>query len=353
MLALAATTFFTSCSSDDDIPDTPEQKGEYANGIFVLNEGNFQAGNASVSFVDESLENVIQNVFSRENDGDPLGDTAQSMAFFEEYAFIVVNVSNKVEVVDRNTFERVATLDEGLVNPRYVAFSNGNAYVTNWGDGGNPDDDYVAVIDLESFEVEENIGVQEGPDKIIAEGGNLYVAHLGGWSFNNKISVINASNNTLEDIITVGDLPNSMAISNGSLWVSSAGLPSYSENESAGSIAQIDLATLELVEEFAFTEPTEHPSNLVINEGIVYYTLGNAVYAFDTTADALPEDALFELEGISGIRGFEIQDSRIFVASPGADYSGDGTLNVYDLQTGELITEIEVGIIPNGVYFNN
>lgn len=353
MLALAATTFFTSCSSDDDIPDTPEQTGDYANGIFVLNEGNFGSGNASVSFVDASSENVTQNIFSAVNSGDPLGDTAQSMAFYESYAFIVVNGSNKIEVVDRNTFESVATLEEGLVNPRYVAFSNGNAYVTNWGDGGNPSDDYIAVIDLESFEVEENIGVAEGPEKILSNNGTLYVAHQGGWSFNNKISVINATNNTLEELLTVGEVPVSIAISNETLWVASAGLPSYSENESAGSIAQIDLATLELVEEFTFAEPTEHPSNLEVSEGSVYYTLGNAVYGFNTTAETLPEEPLFDLEGISGIRGFEIQDSRIFVASPSADYTGNGTLNIYDLQSGDLISEIEVGVIPNGVYFNN
>lgn len=353
MLAFAATTLFTSCSSDDDLPDTPQQTGDYANGIFVLNEGSFGSGNASVSFVDADLENVTQGIFSSVNDGDPLGDTAQSMAFYEDYAFIVVNVSNKIEVVDRYTFERVTTLDEGLVNPRYVAFSNGNAYVTNWGDGGSPNDDYIAVIDLESFEVEENIGVEEGPEKILSDNGTLYVAHQGGWSFNNKISVINASNNTLEELLTVGDVPSSIVISNASLWVASAGLPSYSENESAGSITQIDLATLESVREFNFAEPTEHPSNLVVREGTVYYTLGNAVYGFNTTAETLPEEPLFELEGINGIRGFEVRDSRIYVASPGADYSGNGSLNIYDLQSGDLIDEIEVGIIPNGVYFNN
>lgn len=356
MLALAATTFFTSCSSDDDIPDTPEQTGDYSNGIFVLNEGNFGSGNASVSFVDENLEDVTDNVFSSVNNGDPLGDTAQSMAFLEDYAWIVVNVSNKIEVVDRNTFENIATIDAGLINPRYVAFSNGNAYVTNWGDGGNPDDDYIAVIDAESFEIEENIEVEEGPEKIVANGGTLYVAHQGGYSFNNKISVINAGTNTVAELIEVGDVPGSLAIENNSLWVLSAGVPagdpewSPDQVETAGSISQIDLASLEVVNNYQFPV-TDHPANLVLNSGRVFYNLGDMLYSFELSADELPEEPAFQMEEVGRPRTMEIAGSRLYVTSAG-DYSGNGYLYVYDLQTGDLISDLEVGIIPGGIYLN-
>lgn len=358
MLALAATTFFTSCSSDDDIPNTPEPTGEYSNGIFVINEGNFGSGNGSVSFVDQNLENATQNVFSSVNNGDPLGDTAQSMAIMEDQAWIVVNVSNKIEVVDRNTFERIATIDAGLLNPRYIAFSNGNAYVTNWGDGGNPDDDYIAVIDVQSFEIEENIEVEEGPEKIVSNDGLLYVAHLGGWSFNNKISVINASNYNLEELITVGDLPSSLAIDNNSLWVLSSGTPagdpqwSPDQVETAGSISHIDLTSLEMVNEYQFPNVSDHPANLTVNNGRIYYNLGDMLYNFEVNADDLPQDAVFQMEEVGQPRALEIEGSSLYVTSAG-DYSGNGNLYIYDLQSGDLTSEFEVGIIPGGIYFNN
>lgn len=357
MLALAATTFFTSCSSDDDIPDTPEQTVDYLNGIFVLNQGNFGAGNASVTFVDENLENVTQNVFSKVNDGDPLGDTAQSMAFLEDYAWIVVNVSNKIEVVDRNTFESIATIDAGLVNPRYVAFSNGNAYVTNWGDGGNPNDDYLAVIDVETFEIEENIGVEEGPENILSNNGRLYVAHQGGYSQNNKVSVIDAGTNTLAELLEVGDVPSSLAIEDNSLWVLSAGVPAgdpeYSPDqvETAGRISQIDLTSLEVVNEYDFPV-TDHPSNLILNNGRVFYTLGDMLYTFEVTADFLPEEAQFQMEGVGYPTSLEIEGSRLYATSAG-DNQSNGTLYVYDLQGGDRLTSLEVGIIPGEIYFNN
>lgn len=358
MLALAATTFFTSCSSDDDIPGTQEETGDYANGIFVLNEGNFGSGNASVSFVDANLESVTSNVFSNENNGDPLGDTAQSMAFLEDYAWIVVNVSNKIEVVDRNTFESIATIDAGLVNPRYLAFSNGNAYVTNWGDGSNPDDDYVAVIDVESFEIEENIGVEEGPEEIVSNEGRLYVAHQGGFSYNNKISVIDAATNTLTELLTVGDVPSSLAIVDNSLWVLSAGTPAGHPDwnpdqvETPGSISQIDLTSLEVVNEYQFPNVTDHPANLLVDNGRVFYNLGDMLYTFEANADALPEEAEFQMEEVGQPRSMEIEGSRLYVTSAG-DYSSNGFLYVYDLQNGDLITELEVGLIPGGIYFNN
>lgn len=357
MLALAATTFFTSCSSDDDIPDTPEQTEDYSNGIFVLNEGNFGQGNASVSFIDENLENVTQNVFSSVNNGDPLGDTAQSMAFLDEYAWIVVNVSNKIEVVDRNTFESIATIDAGLVNPRYVTFSNGNAYVTNWGDGGNPDDDYVAVIDVESFEIEENIQVEEGPEKILSSNGMLYIAHQGGYSFNNKVSVINASTNSVEELLTVGNLPSSLAIANNSLWVLSAGVPagdpewSPDQIETAGSIHQLELNSLEVVNEYQFPNVSDHPANLIVDNGRVFYSLGDMLYSFEVGADALPEEAQYQMEGVGWPTSLEVEGAKVYATSAG-DYSSNGFLYVYDLQSGDELVKLEVGLIPGGIYFN-
>lgn len=351
--AMAASFFITSCSNDDDVTTPPVETGDYENGIFVINEGNFGSGNASISFIDTNLENVTNNVFSSVNDGEALGDTGQSMAFYENYAFIVVNVSNKIEVVERTTFERVATIDEGLVNPRYVAFANGNAYVTNWGDGGNAGDDYIAVIDVESFEIEENIGVAEGPERILSDAERLYVAHQGGWSFNNTISVIDATSNTMVESITVGDVPNSMEIAQGSLWISSGGLPSYAEQETAGRISQVDLVTLEVVNNYEFPNATDHPSNLTVEEGQVFYTLGNSLYTFSTNEDELPEEALLVMEEVSQPRDLEVQGNRIYVTSASSDYTGNGALFVYDLTDASLLNELEVGIIPGGIYFNN
>lgn len=352
--AIAASCFFTSCQNDDDIQEIPEPgvEGEYANGIFILNEGNFGSGNSSVSFLDADHTEVTGNIFSTANSGEALGDVAQSIAFNEDLAFIIVNVSNKVEVVNRYTFETVATIDEGLQNPRFAAFANGNTYITNWGDGTDPNDDYVSVINLESFEIIENIAVEEGPEAIVAEAGYLYVAHLGGYSFNDKISVINSQDNDVEETITVGDRPNSLEIANGSLWVATGGLPSYAEEETAGKIVQITLNNLEVIQELDFPNATDHPGNLEIENGTIYYTMGKSVYSFSVGDEALPEAALAELAEVASLYGFEVHNGNIFAASANQDFTGDGNLYIYSAAGGELQDSFEVGVNPNGIFFN-
>lgn len=353
MMALAGLTFFTSCESEDDLPETPvEETGEFSNGIFVLNEGNFGSGNSTVSFIDDDMQEITHNIFGEQNSGAALGDTGQSMGIYEDLVFIVVNVSNKIEVVDRNTFERVATIDEGLENPRYIAFHGGNAYVTNWGDGNDPNDDYVAVIDGERLAIEETISVAEGPEKIIAEGRNLYVAHKGGYSFNDIISVIDANNYVVQEI-TVGDRPVSLEAEDGYLWVASSGIPSYAEEESAGKIQKIDLTSNEIVQEYEFEEPTDHPANLQIENGTIYYTLGGNVYTFTQNDTSLPESPSIELTQVASLYGFEVKDGLIYAASASMDNTGNGHLYIYDAGTGELVNSFETGINPNGVYFNN
>ncbi|MDT0676309.1 YncE family protein [Autumnicola musiva] len=354
ILALAAITFFTSCENDDDLNEIPVAEGDYANGIFILNEGVFNSGNSTVSFLDEETGTVVKDVFAAENSGAALGDTGQGMGFYEDYAFIVVNVSNTVEVVDRNSFETVATIDEGLQNPRHIAFTNRNAYVTNWGDGTNAEDDYVAVIDLENFTVSENISIEEGPEEIVEENGMLYIAQNGGYSVNNKITVIDASTNEVTETITVGNRPGSMEIEDGYLWVAVAGMGSYPDPaaETAGKIVKIDLTSNEIASEFTFPNSTDHPANLDIENDKIYYTLGKSVYTFNETDTELPETAFAELTDVASLYGFEVENGNIYAASANADFTGDGDLFIYSTADGSLLNSYEVGINPNGVYFN-
>ncbi|MFD1079534.1 YncE family protein, partial [Longispora fulva] len=191
LLVLGA--FLASCSSEEIIKE-PAPDGAYADGFFVLNEGNFLSGNASVSFIENSGE-VSHSIFKNANSGADLGDTATDLQFYEDYAFIVVNVSNKIEVVDRYTFESVATIDNGLANPRKISFSNGTAYVTNWGDASDPGDDFITVFDAETFQQSQIVPVAEGPENMLVENSRLFIVHLGGWGFNNIITVINTATN--------------------------------------------------------------------------------------------------------------------------------------------------------------
>ncbi|MCG9972633.1 YncE family protein [Christiangramia crocea] len=351
LLLLSLVFFFNSCDDDTDCcPPLPEEEAEFESGIFVLNEGNFGSGNASVSFIDKDMEQMESKVFMNIN-GSELGDTAQSIELYEDFAIIVVNVSNKIEVVNRYTFESLATIDTELMNPRYAEVTGNKIYVSNWGDGMDPDDDFVAVFDLADFSFIKSISVAEGPEKVLAVNEKLFVAHTGGFSFNNIVSVINTGNNEVEDEIEVGDLPNSMVVDGSNLWVLSGGKPSYAETETAGKLSNIDVSNNQVVEEFDFPDSSMHPNNLSLEGSDVYLTIGKTVYSYNMST--MQPSSEFKLEEPALLYGFEIHNGKIYVASPNADFTGDGMLYVYNLSDGNLTDQFSAGINPNGIYFND
>ena len=190
---------------------------DYTDGVFILNEGLIGTETAEVSFLspDGSLEN---NIYSTQNGGMPLGDTGQGMGLNEDFVYIVLNYSNEVKVVNRTTFEYVTSITDQIESPRHIAFYDGKGYVTNWGDPGNPSDDFITIIDLASHTVTGTIPVAEGPEAIIEKDGVLYVAHLGGYSYGNTVSVIDiATQNVI--VLDVADLPSALKTDDEKLYV--------------------------------------------------------------------------------------------------------------------------------------
>lgn len=350
LTAIAGSFLFVSCSSDDD-STTNEPRGAYDNGLLILNEGGYNAGNASVSFLSE--ENILENnVFATINSGATLGDTGQDMGMYGETAYIVVNNSHKIEVVNRFTFERITTITTDLDNPRYIAFSGNDAYVTNWGDPNDTEDDYVAVIDLATNAVTNKISVVEGPEAIVENNGKLYVAHKGGFGYGNTVSVINASNSSVVKSIAVGDVPNSLEIDGNNLYVLSEGLPSWSGTETPGELSVVNLGNDTVEEVYPFTGTT-HPSNFVVSGNTAYYTINDGVYAMNISDTSLPANPLFTTtpQEVYGVYELTVKNDAIYVADAG-DYNSDGKIYIYSL-TGTLQQTFTVGVIPAGFYFND
>lgn len=345
VLALSLLILSFSCSSDDD-SNQQEPQGAYENGILVTNQGNFEKGNGSVTFVSDDFSYVEQKVFSKVN-GTLLGDTVQSIGFHEDLAYIIVNYSQKIEVVNRYTFQSVATIDSGLSNPRNITFLSGKGYVTNWGDGSNPSDDYVAVIDLEANKVSSTIPVGEGPENIVNNGTTIYVAHQGGHKQNNVVSVIKPNSEAVTTI-TVGDVPNSMVFDNqGLLYVLSGGIPAWTGNETGGQLNVINTSSNTVSATLEFGD-NEHPSNLSYGESL-YYTLNGGVYKLAVGISTLPTTSVIENINFN----FMTIHNNILYGVDAGDYTSAGTLQSFDLNTNAPKHSKEVGIIPGGIYFND
>jgi hypothetical protein len=336
---------FTSCSDDEGV-DIQPILGDFQNGILVINQGGFGTGDASVSFLSDDLSVTENNIYETTNNN-LLGDLGQSIAFNDNLAYIILNGSNKIEIVNRYTFESIATIDSGLANPRYMAFANGKGYVTNWGDATDPNDDYVALVDLNSNTITSTIAVVEGPEQIINANGTLYITNKGGYGFGSSITKID-SNDNVTNIIT-SEIPDEIVLDNeNNLWVICEGSPSYSGNETGGSLIKINTSNDVIVKTLDFGD-TEHPEMLKYVNGEIYYYNSGAIYKMNEDDTNLPTTSIITQNLDFG--GMAIKNNMLYGTEP--DYiNGTSKIYIYDLDSNVLQESIDLG---NGAYniYNN
>jgi YVTN family beta-propeller protein len=336
-LGIFASVFlFASCNSDDDTEnDVP--LGVYDNGVFILNEGNFGKPNASVSYVSNDLATFQNEIFKLVNTPAVLGDVAQSMSFNEDKAFIVVNASNEVEVVNRYTFKSLGTITQNLKNPRYSVCLNGKLYVTNAGSKA------VTVYDAKTYAYVATIAVDATSEKIVAANGKLYVMN-GAYGSGNKVTVINTANNTVSTVISVENGVNSIEEKNGSVYV-------LCGNDTGSKLFKIDAKT----DAATVIESTtlKKALNMDIDGNKIYYTKGTGVYAMDLNAKTFTETPLFSVKDSSWstFYGFGVIDGKIY-SGDASGFTKDGEVTVYS-PAGAVLKTLTVAVGPNGFYSNN
>ena len=304
-------------------------------------------------FLEGETGPVQQNIYQSVN-GETLGNIVQSIGFdAEDRAYIISNNSNRLDIVNRNTFELIRRIESGLLFPRYFVEINGMGYISNWGDPINPDDDFIAVMDLTSFTITTTIPVGEGPEEMLYNGFNLYVNQQGGFGVNNKVTVIDPMANQVVTEIEVADKPNSLQLdSSGNLWVLSEGFEPFMgspDPETQGGLAQINTANNTVVQNFEFSLGL-HPNFLNIDRDTIYYFLDNGVFIANALDFLMPLEPSYLID-VPFLNNMIVQSGTLYGCNAG-DFSGNGTIEIYAADTGELRTSLTVGIIPGNVYMN-
>ena len=317
---------------------------EYVDGTLVLNEGNMGTSQGSVSFIDAS-GTVTPTIFQTANSVEELGDVAQGMATDGESTLIMLNNSNKVEVVDAKTFVSIATIDEGVILPRYAVIHDGLAYVTCW--GNEETGAYLAVIDMETFEVDHTVALSSGVEQIYAHEGKLYVLHMGGFSTNNIMSVYDIAEETVEEVI-VGDSPSEMVFHDNYAYIISQG-QSWATPPLEPTFDRVNLTTHE-VEGLTDLDVNNSYKFIAKYEDTFYVKVSADIYTFDTTTQTLSDEAVIssDITTWGGAYGMSIIGDKIYLADA-KDYVSAGDVLVYSLD-GVLENTYQVGIIPNNIY---
>lgn len=324
-----------ACKPEAPVP--PAEPPLAARPIYVLNEGNFQWGNASLDLYYPDSGRVVSGAFSARN-GRPLGDVLQSMTILGSRAFLVVNNTARVEVVDRETLASLGTI-EGLTSPRYLLpVGPDKAYVT---DLYAP---HLHVVDLNTLTAQTPIPLPGWTEALIQVGTEVWVSHMHRpWLY-----VIDPSRDVVVDSVAVGLGGNSLALdAAGALWLLCAG---DILTGSGGSLWRIDPAQRRVTWQGTFGADA-HPGALRLNPaGDQLYFLLGGLRRLPVGQPALPAPLIVPAAGRTfyGL-GVDPQTGIVY-ASDAIDYVQRGLVYRFT-PDGERIDSFRTGIIPGGFYF--
>jgi DNA-binding beta-propeller fold protein YncE len=235
-VALFVVLLAVSCrKAPQVIPEQVEQifEGDASStikGMYMLNEGNMNMNKASLDFVNFRTGIYERNIYNKANPAvtKGLGDVGNDVGIYGSKMYVVVNISNKVEVLDVKTAKKLGQID--IVNCRYVTFHNNKAYVSAYlGKVGDPKapNGIVAEIDTTSLQITRKVTVGRQPEEMAIVGEKLYIANSGGYSptdYERTVSVIDLASFAETKRIDVAiNLDRVKADKYGDLYVTSRG----------------------------------------------------------------------------------------------------------------------------------
>ena len=340
IVAALAVLVLAACQKSDDA--TPQ--GAYAEGLWVVNEGAFQNGTGTLSFLRNGTTLTAENdVFNTVNKR-PLGNIAQSATIFNDKIYIVINNAKKVEVAAATDLREVATIT-GLEMPRYfLGISSNQAYISQWGLAGV--NGSIQVVNLQTNTVTQTIPTGKGAEQMVKVGDKVYVACSGGFDKDNKVQVIDTKTNTVSASITVADNPSSLQLdANGKLWVLCSGASDWTNPRNNTSAALIRLNTSTNAIEQRFNFATNGAANLTINgaKNTLYYTFGGRVFAQNISAATLNTTPAIN-RGFYAL-GYDTKREQLYAADA-KNFVSNGWVLRYNPNTMQAADSVQVGIIP-------
>jgi YVTN family beta-propeller protein len=320
-------------------PQQGEDTNYLINGYLVLNEGLFQHNNARLSWVDLASDNV-NSYFFEEKSGRPLGDTGNDIGRYGAKIYVVVNVSNTIEVLSARTGKAVKQISMMANNqgkqPREMAFINGKVFISCF-------DGYVDVLDTSSLSITQRIKVGSNPDQIIVCGGKVFVSNSGGLNFpdlDSTVSVIDPATNMETSKITVGLNPGGLKA-----WKDQYVLVNTRGN--------FDDVSSNLIQVNAGDELLSKDYGLEIggmeikgDELFVFQSNPLTINVFDLNQESFVQNDFINLSKVETAYGLQyIAKKEEFVVFDAQQYTNTGKMLIYDSK-GAFKKEYSLGLIP-------
>ena len=336
-----------ACEKDKPQPLPPVTDGPIA---YISNEGAFSWGNSAVSIY--TADGGVQNDVFKTANGRRPGDVLQSIARANGKVYLMLNASNKIEIAKEKTLEEVGVI-QSVSMPRYMEVtSNSRAYISTWGNDGQ-----IMILDLLKDEITDSIAVGNGPEKMLASDGKLYVCNSGGFTNDSVLSVIDQTSNQVISSLVVGDNPIDIVEGQaGTLWILCKGKVLYDANwqiigHTPSYLVQTNMAAQSILKKVKISDD-KHPSHLEISPDgkYLYYGAGygfSGIYRYDITNNNLETTPLISRD----FYGFNIEPtSNLIFAFEATSFTVSGKMLIYTLD-GTLKSDFTVGVGPNGICF--
>jgi hypothetical protein len=313
-----------------------------AKGVYIINEGNFGRGNASLSYFDLESFRVYNDVFGAVN-GKSLGDVAQSMVIRNGIGYIVVNNSSRIEMLDVSTNESVGTILTGQgTSPWQMVFISDSLALVSDVYGSQ-----VLIVDVRKKIVTGSIGVGQNPQGLATADGKAYVAD-NGFGSGTTVSVIDLSVMMASSTITVGDSPSSIILTEAGMLdvVCGGSYGDYNDpnDDTPAQIAVIDPGSDAVVKTVLIGG---HATFIAVgDDGIGYVPSTDRVLRIDTRINAVT--GTFVDGSYYGI-GVEKVSGDVYLSDP-KTFVQPGSVSVF-APDGRLRTQFDVGLIPGSFAF--
>lgn len=335
-LAILFAFTFSSCKKDSESTvETEDYKG-----IFVVNEGGFNKSNGSIGLYKPGSKTYF-DAFKKANDR-PLGDVVQSMSLLNGKFYVVVNNSNKIEVLNQSNFKNSATITTN--SPRYlVSIGNNKAMLSNLYSNT------VKVVDISADVISKQIDIHHWSDAMAVMNKTTYIA-----TSDNKIMLVNNDTFALIDSIsTPAGLSKIVNVGSTKLAVLCAGSIDWNN----GSILENGklLFLSQDSNKVSLTVPLSsagYGGSMVYDAGsaVLYYSLGNNIIN-RVTMDGTVSTYITLATGVS-VYGMSIDSNNNLYITDAVDYNSAGKVYVYN-SSGTKTNEFSAGIVPNAVLINN
>jgi YVTN family beta-propeller protein len=338
-----------SCVKDKPGAQTSVLPGSTGN-AYVVCEGNFGSGNSTLYAYRQTQDSVYGDLYTIAN-GHALGDVFQSMQRIGDKLLLCINNSDKVVVVRADNWQWIANI--AISKPRYVLpVSNDKVYISSLYSNK------VYVIDPQSFAVTDTIQMPS----LNPEGMCLYnnSAFICNWdtACNNLYKVDIATNSIVQTITLAGYAPQAALVDKAqTLWV----LAGNHEKNRRATLTRIDPSTGAILKSYLFPNEAD-VLKPVLNKtrdtlyyiAVNYYggTTNNGIYRMgidDATLPTTPFLQALQYQYFWAL-GIDPIANSIYVGDP-KGFVQKGSVGVYS-PDGTKTDSFKVGVGPGHFYFD-